>query len=138
MTSGGTRRFGVGWARAQLTVWLLLALVQALTAVNAWRDAGGPDVWALLWLSIAAISVLNALSAQAGVVRVGGGRLAWGFGRRRHDLAFDEIADIRRHPQADRSEVVTTDGRVLRLPLQPHHGSEVWHLVLGDRTPSAT
>jgi hypothetical protein len=86
---------------------------------------------------VASLAVV--LTAGRSLVHVSHGRISWALGFRRHDLAFDEVADIRRDPRWwATSQLVTTDGRVLRLPLQPHHGSEVWHLVLGDRTPSAT
>lgn len=115
----------------------VLGASQVLAVVGDLRYSGGPDGWTMVSAVGAVLSLLLVLLvAPRSIVRVGDGRIAWAVGRRRYDLAFDEVADIRRRPHRDASEVVTTDGRVLRLPLQPQHGPEVWQLVLGDRTPS--
>jgi hypothetical protein len=135
----GTRRFGLAVVRFQQTVFVVVGLAQLLSAVRAWRDAGGPDGWVLLSGALIAGCVLAAVAVQRQIVRVGDGRIAWRLGYQHHDLPFDQVADIRRDPRwwAAASQVVTTDGRVLRLPLQPRHGPEVWHLVLGERNPAA-
>lgn len=138
MSTGGVQRFGLVQARAMQGVFALLALIQTLQAVSGWRQAGGLDGMVVVSVCAAVLSAAVVVIAPWSVVRVGDGRIAWAVGVRRHDLAFEEVADIRQDPRWwGASQLVTTDGRVLRLPLQPHHGAEVWHLVLGDRTPSA-
>ena len=133
----GTRRFGLAAVRFQQAVFVVVGLAQLLSAVRAWRDAGGPDGWVLLSGALIVGCVLAGVAVQGQVVRVGHGRIVWRLGHQHHDLPFDQVADIRRDPRWwAASQVVTTDGRVLRLPLQPQHGPEVWQLVLGDRSPS--
>lgn len=133
----GTRRFGIGIVRFQQGLFAVVALTQLLGAFTAWRDAGGLDGWVLLSAALVVVCGLAAVAVHGQVVRVGEGRISWRLGLRSHDLAFHEVAEIRRDPRWwAASQLVTTDGRVLRLPLQPQHGSEVWRLVLGDRTPS--
>jgi hypothetical protein len=134
----GARRFGVGQARTTQGVFAFVGLTQVMAVVSDWRYAGGPDGLTVISALGAVMSlVLVLVVAPRSIVRVGEGRISWWFGRRHHDLAFDEVADIRPDPRWwAASQLVTTDGRVLRLPLQPHHGPAVWRLVLGDRTPS--
>ncbi|GAB4065729.1 hypothetical protein GCM10028777_16240 [Angustibacter speluncae] len=114
-----------------------VGLSQVLAVVGDLRYGGAPDGWTVVSaLGAVGSLLLVLLVVPRSIVHVGDGRLRWWVGRRHHDLGFDEIADIRRHPRSGGSQVVTTDGRVLRLPLQPQHGPEVWQLVLGDRSPS--
>ena len=135
----GTRRFGVGQVRWMQVAYAFLAVPQVLAVVGDLRHGGTPDGWTAISALGAVGSVLVVLLVvPRSIVHVGDGRLRWWVGRQHHDLTFDEVADIGPDPRWwGSSQLVTTDGRVLQLPLQPQHGPEVWHLVLGDRNPAA-
>ncbi len=140
MKTGGLQRFGVGQVRATQGVFAFVGTTQVLAVLSDWRYAGGPDGWTVVPAVAAVASLVAVLAAGRSLVQLGDGRISWALGLRHHDLSFDEVADIRPDPRwwVASSQLLTTDGRVLRLPLQPQHGPEVWQLVLGARNPAAT